>query len=111
MLAKIEIEDQEKLVKLKKVMDILLDTTAQVLRYEAQTVPNMTPEIARHQITRSPINPPLELVSKSKWLNSSQSMSHPIYQTYESAPVNIGGEVFNHQNLLLQSSKENAPML
>ena len=35
MLAKIEIEDQEKLVKLKKVMDICTS------RYEAQTVPNM----------------------------------------------------------------------
>ena len=90
MIAKIGNEDQEKLGKMKKLMDILSNPTKRLdmkvlLRCESvleHMIRDAPPDVAGHDSTSSSINPLLDSVLKLKRLNSSQSMNHSMYRTF-----------------------------
>ena len=90
MIAKIGNEDQEKLGKMKKLMDILSNPTKRLdmkvlLRCESvleHMIRDAPPDVAGHDSTNSSINPLLDSVLKLKRLNSSQSMNHSMYRTF-----------------------------
>jgi len=85
MIAKIGNEDQEKLGKMKKLMDILSNPTKRLdykvlLRCES-VLEHMIRDAPPEQETSS-INPLLDSVLKLKRLSSSQSMNHSMYRTF-----------------------------
>ena len=90
MIAKIGNEDQEKLGKMKKLMDILSNPTKRLdmkvlLRCESvleHMIRDAPPDVAGHDSTSSSMNPLLDSVLKLKRLNSSQSMNHSMYRTF-----------------------------
>merc|ERR1712212_1085106 len=89
MIAKIGNEDQEKLGKMKKLMDILSNPTKRLdykvlLRCESvlEHMIRDAPPDSASETTSSSINPLLDSVLKLKRLNSSQSMNHSMYRTF-----------------------------
>jgi len=91
MIAKIGNEDQEKLGKMKKLMDILSNPTKRLdyhvlLRCESvleHMIRDAPPDPTGQETSGgSSINPLLDSVLKLKRLNSSQSMNHSMYRTF-----------------------------
>jgi len=90
MIAKIGNEDQEKLGKMKKLMDILSNPTKRLdykvlLRCESvleHMIRDAPPDATGQESSSSTINPLLDSVLKLKRLNSSQSMNHSMYRTF-----------------------------